>query len=191
MNLGNLDFKVGSINPTGIGTTIYRIAKDLIKSWPTIGNDLSGEGNISTMAAYSGDFVLAENAVWDKIYSTQGKGSASYETTGEVDCKMFINKASISYPKLTDEAKAFSKVAVNGDFVYILKHDGKYVVIGSEDYRVTTTPSGTTGTEAGSAKGVTIEIQAHDVTPMPTYTGKLVLADGTLDCGTGTFSPAS
>lgn len=191
MNLGNLDFKVGSINPTGIGTTIYRIAKDLIKSWPTICNDLSGEGAISTMAAYSGDFVLAENAVWDKIYSTQGKGSASYETIGEVDCKMFTNKASISYPKLTDEAKAFSKVAANGDFVYILKHDGKYLVIGSKDYRVTTTPSGTTGAEAGSAKGVTIELQAPDDTPLPTYTGKLVLADGTLDCGTDTFSPAS
>lgn len=189
MNLGNLDFKIGSINPSGIGVTIYRIAKELITSWPTIADDMSGSGPITTLAAYSGDFVLADGAVWDKIYSTQGKGNATYEPTGEVDCKMFLNKASLSYPKLTDEVKAFSKVAVNGDFVYVIKHDGKYVVIGSKEYRVTTNPSGATGAEAGSAKGVTIELEAPDVTPLPTYSGDLVLADGTLDCSTDTFTP--
>ena len=189
MNLGNLDFKIGSINPSGIGVTIYRIAKELITAWPTIAHDMSGDGDVTTLAAYTGDFVLAENAVWDKIYSTQGKGSASYETTGEVDSKMFLNKASLSYPKLTDESKAFAKVAVNGDFVYVIKHDGKYVVIGNKEYRVTTTPSGNTGAEAGSAKGMTIELEAPDVTPLPTYAGELVLANGKLDCSTDTFTP--
>lgn len=187
--LGNLDFNIGSINPSGIGVTIYRIAKSDIAQWPSIANDLSGTGLLSTLSVYDGDFTLVTGAVWDKIYSTQGKGSATFEPTGEADCKMFLNKATLSYPKLTPELSAFAKVAVNGDFVYVIKHDGRYVVIGSKDYRVTTDPSGATGDAAGSAKGATISLEAPDVTPLPGYVGELELADGTLDCSTDTFTP--
>jgi len=189
--LGNLDFNIGSINPSGIGVTIYRIAKADISTWPTIVNDLSGTGTLSTLSVYNGDFTLVTGAKWDKIYSTQGKGSASFEPTGEADCKMFLNKATLSYPKLTAELSAFAKVAVNGDFVYVVKHDGRYVVIGSKDYRVTTDISGATGDAAGSAKGATFSLEAPDITPLPGYVGDLVLAGGTLDCSTDTFTPST
>ena len=191
MNLGNLDFAIGGINPSGIGATIYRIAKSAIVSWPTIVNDPTATGAVSTLSSYSGDFTLATDAVWDKLYSTQGKGKITFEVTGEVDCKMYNNKASLSFPDLTAEALAFCKAAANGDFVFIVKAAGRYHVIGSPDYRAVISPTGDSGDAAGSAKGVTFEVECHDVTPLPIYAGELVLADGTLDCATDTFTPAS
>lgn len=191
VNLGNLDFKIGSVNPSGIGTTIYRIAKKDIAAWPTIVDDLDDATDLEELSTYDGDFTPATGKVFDKIYSTQGKGKATSEAVGEADCKMFNNKLLISYPKLTPELAAFSKAAVNGDFVYIFKHDGKYRVIGHKDYRVETVPGADTGDAAGSAKGGTIEITAPDVTPLPIYAGVLPLADGTLDCATDVFTPAS
>lgn len=191
MNLGNLDFAIGGINPSGIGATIYRIAKSAIVSWPTIVNDPTATGAVSTLSSYNGDFTLATDAVWDKLYSTQGKGKITFEVTGEVDCKMYNNKASLSFPDLTAEALAFCKAAANGDFVFIVKAAGRYHVIGSPDYRAVISPTGDSGDAAGSAKGVTFEVECPDVTPLPIYAGDLVLADGTLDCATDTFTPAS
>ena len=189
MNLGNLDFAIGGINPSGIGATIYRIAKSAILSWPTIVNDPTATGAVSTLSSYNGDFSLAADAVWDKLYSTQGKGKITFEVTGEVDCKMYNNKASLSFPDLTAEALAFCKAAANGDFVFIVKAAGRYHVIGSPDYRAVISPTGDSGDAAGSAKGVTFEVECPDVTPLPIYAGDLELADGTLDCATDTFTP--
>lgn len=192
MNLGNLDFKIGGINPSGIGATIYRIAKKDITAWPTIGNDPdAATGTVDSLSKYSGNFTLAEDAVWDKLYSTQGKGKATFEVTGEVDCKMYTNKASLSFPDLTAEALAFCKAAANGDFVFIVKAAGRFHVIGSPDYRATISPTGDTGDAAGSAKGVSFEVECPDVTPLPLYVGELALSDGTLDCSDGSFTPAS
>lgn len=191
INLGDLNFKIGSVNPSGIDTTIYRIARKDITAWPTIVDDLddSTATDPADMAVYDGNFTVATGKHFDRIYSTFGKGEASYETVGEDDCKMFNNHLTISFPKLTPEAQAFAKASANGQFVYIFKHDGKYRVIGSKDYPTATGPNGTTGNTAGSAKGNTIEVIAPDVTPLPIYEGTLPLSDGTLNCATGVFTP--
>lgn len=191
VSLGNLDFKIGSVNPSGIGTTIYRAAKKDITAWPTIVDDLDDATALTDLSVYDGNFTLASGKVFETIYSTQGKGKATAEAVGETDCKMFNNKLVISYPKLTPELAAFQKAAVNGDFIYIFKHDGKYRVIGHKDYRVETVPGSDTGDAAGSAKGGNIEITAPDVTPLPVYEGTLALAGGSLNCSTDVFTPAS
>lgn len=191
MNLGNLDFAIGGINPSGIGATIYRVAKRDIAAWPTIVDDPTATGQVSTLSSYAGNFTLVTNAVWDKLYSTQGKGKVTFEVTGEVDCKMYTNKASLSFPDLTAEALAFCKAAANGDYVFIVKAAGRFHVIGSPDYRCTISPTGDSGDAAGSAKGVTFEVECPDVTPLPIYVGTLELADGELDCSDGSFTPAS
>ena len=192
MNLGNLDFNVGGINPSGIGVTVYRVAKKDITSWPTVNDDPNaGSGDGESLSKMVGDFTLAPGKVWDKIYSTQGKGKATFETIGETDCMMVNNKLTISHPDLTAAALGFSKAALNGDFVYITKSAGRYHVIGSKDYRTVTQPAGDTGDAAGSAKGCTIEITAPDVTPLPIYEGVIAMADGSLDCATDTFTPSN
>jgi hypothetical protein len=188
MNLSDISFNIGSINPSGIGDEVYFIPKQHITAWPSISNDFATAASADKYAGYDGSFTLAAGKTWTRLYNTQGKGKISWEYSGETDCKVVTNKATFSYPKLTDDSRSFAKFASNGDFVFIAKHDGKYYVIGSPDYRAVVTPNGDSGDAAGSAKGITIEIECPDVTPLPTYAGNLVLSDGTLATSTGTFT---
>ena len=80
---------------------------------------------------------------------------------------------------------------MNDDFVYIVKSAGRYHVLGSEDYRTTTTPNGLSGDTPGSAKGVTFTIDSPDVSPLPVYEGTIETSEGTLNCKTGEFTPAA
>lgn len=192
MKHANLDFNIGKVNPSGIGQTAYRIRRRYITAWPKVEDDPDKDDEIGEpdLVVLSGNFTLATGKKWQKIYSTQGKGSITYESTGETDCKMFINHATLSFPDLTPEALGFSKASVNDDFVYIVKSAGRYHVLGSEDYRTTTSPNGNSGDAPGSAKGVTFTIDSPDVSPLPVYEGTLETDEGTLNCGTGVFTPA-
>ena len=193
MKHANLDFNIGRVNPSGIGTTVYRIRQRYITGWPTIENDPDKDNTIdeADMSTLNGSFTLDTGKYWQKIYSTQGKGSITSETTGDTDSKMFINHASFSFPDLTPEALGFSKVSVNDDYVYIVKAAGRYHVIGSPDYRSVTTIAPTSGDAAGSTKGVVFTVDCPDVTPLPVYEGNIVTEDGTLNCSTGVFTPAN
>lgn len=193
MKHANLDFNIGRVNPSGIGTTVYRIRQRYITGWPTIENDPDKDNTIdeADMSTLNGSFTLDTGKYWQKIYSTQGKGSITAETTGDTDSKMFINHASFSFPDLTPEALGFSKVSVNDDFVYIVKAAGRYHVIGSPDYRSVTTIAPTSGDAAGSTKGIVFTVDCPDVTPLPVYEGNIVTEDGSLNCSTGVFTPAS
>jgi len=191
LEIGNIDWKNGKINPSGIVPIAYRIAKSDITSWPTIEDDPEKAATVGALVNYTGDFVLALGKKWDKIYSTQGKGKATFEPVGETDMVSYINKGSLSFPDLTDEVRAYAKVAANGDYVYIIHTpNGRYHVIGNQDMRVKSSFSGDTGDATGSAKGVTISLEVPDNTPLPLYTGDLVTSDGTLDIATKVFTPA-
>ncbi len=62
-------------------------------------------------------------------------------------------------------------------------------MIGSEDFNASTSMKGDTGDSFGSAKGMTIEVEAPDFYPLPNYEGLLETSDGTLNCATGVFTP--
>lgn len=184
--MNDISFKLGSVNPSGISDAVFYIPKHYIRRWPTIEDAIEAlmEGRY---AEYDGDFELQPGCWWNRFYSTQGKGKIDWDYQGETDCKVVVNHAMLSYPKLANEVRAFAKFASNGDFVFCIKHDGKYYIIGNRDYRATITPNGDSGDSPGSAKGVTLDIQCPDTTPLPSYKGKIVLADGILDCETDTF----
>lgn len=184
--MNDIVFKLGSINPSGISDAVFYIPKHFIRRWPTIEDEYEAmmEGRY---AEYDGDFELQQGRWWSLLYSTQGKGKINWDYQGETDCKVVVNRASLSYPKFTEAIRAFAKFASNGDLVFCVKHDGKYYIIGNRDYRATLTPNGDSGDTPGSAKGVTIDIECTDTTPLPTYKGKIVLPEGILDCETDTF----
>lgn len=191
MQLADIDFPIGSVNPSGISDEVYFVPKQYIKGWPTINDDFETAEDIAEYANLDGNFTLESGKTWNRLYSTQGKGSISWEYQGETDCKVVVNKATLSYPKLNDQGRALAKYASNGDFVFIVKHDGQFFLIGSQDYRATVTPNGTSGDAPGSAKGITLEIECPGTTPLPVYTGTLLLSDGTLNCETGVFTPSN
>lgn len=191
LELGNLDWPNGKVNPSGIVPIAYRIPRENITAWPTISDDPTVATTIGALVNYVGDFVLATGKKWETVYSTQGKGKVTFEPVGELDATMYVNKGTLSYPDITDEVRAFAKMAANGDYVYIVHTpNGRYHVIGNESYRVKSAVSGDSGDAPGSAKGVTINIECSDVTPLPCYKGELATAAGTLDIETGVFTPA-
>ena len=146
---------------------------------------------------YTGNFTLKEGALFIRIYNTQGEGVLSAEATGERDSKMYLNKLSFRFPKLTQEAAVLSDAVVNGDGVFIAWHDGAYRVVGHSHYRCDVTPNVTSGDAAGSSKGVTFEAECPDYKALPIYAGKIQFApdegDTThdyyeLDCATDTIT---
>lgn len=190
MKFEDLNFKIGSVNPSGVATISYYVPKSGIKSWPVIDDNPEEEdATVEGIANYVGDFVLHPGINFARIYSTFGKGKVTFEVVGEADCKMYMNKTTLSFPKITDEGRAFAKATANGDFVFITKHDGKFFITGHPDYPCTVATAGDTGDTAGSTKGLTFNLECPDTTPMPKYVGDILLSDGTLDTTTGIFTP--
>lgn len=187
--LSNVPFTIGQANGSGIGKYVYFIPSSDIAAWPTIVDNLDEASNTAEYIGYTGSFTLKDGAKWIRIYNTQGEGVLSAEATGERDSKMYLNKLSFRFPKLTDEAAVLSDAVVNGDGVFIAWHDGYYRIIGHSHYRCDVTPNVTSGDAAGSSKGVTFEAECPDYKALPIYKGNIVLSDGTLDCATDTFTP--
>jgi hypothetical protein len=188
MQYNSLIWPEGKVNPSGIKPIGYWTPKSHIKEYPTIKNE--DAETIGEAVVYDGDFVLKDGKHWLTIYTSQGKGKVSFEGIGEKDCKMFNNKASLKYPDINDEAKNLAKATINASCIFVIPMPLKrFVVIGSEDYDVEAAITGDSGDAPGSAKGLTVEITAPDVTPLPGYKGEILLADGSLDCDTGEFTP--
>lgn len=189
--LSNVPFTIGQANGSGIGKYVYFIASDQITAWPTITDNLTDATEADDYIGYDGSFTLKSGAKWIRIYNTQGEGVLSAEATGERDSKMYVNKLSFRYPKLTPEAAVLSDAVVNGDGVFVAWHDGYYRIIGHSHYRCDVTPNVTSGDAAGSSKGVTFEAECPDYKALPIYKGNIVLADGTLNCDTDEFTPSN
>lgn len=191
MALSNVPFTIGQANGSGIGKYVYFIASDQITAWPTITDNLTDATEADEYIGYDGSFTLKSGAKWIRIYNTQGEGVLSAEATGERDSKMYVNKLSFRFPKLTPEAAVLSDAVVNGDGVFVAWHDGYYRIIGHSHYRCDVTPNVTSGDAAGSSKGVTFEAECPDYKALPIYKGNIVLADGTLNCDTDEFTPSN
>lgn len=189
--LSNVPFTIGHANGSGIGKYVYFIASDQITAWPTITDNLTDATEADEYIGYDGSFTLKSGAKWIRIYNTQGEGVLSAEATGERDSKMYVNKLSFRFPKLTPEAAVLSDAVVNGDGVFVAWHDGYYRIIGHSHYRCDVTPNVTSGDAAGSSKGVTFEAECPDYKALPIYKGNIVLADGTLNCDTDEFTPSN
>lgn len=185
----NMVWTDGQVNPSGIATELYYIPKSDIATFPTVA---AAPATATANVNLNGDFVLKATKTWFKLSSIQGKGEVSFEPIGEKSCVMFKNKLKYAFPDITDAAKSHAKQAANSNLVYIVKlphqSEKRYIVIGDSDYDTETKPTGNSGAEPGSSKGLTGEIECPSFTPLPGYTGDIVLSDGTLDCATGVFT---
>jgi hypothetical protein len=187
----NLIWSEGRINPSGIKSEIYYAPKTWITAYPAI-DPLADDatGNVTM----DGDFTMAEGKTFKKLYSTQGVGKVWWETIGEKDCKMFINKGTFKFPDIDDAGKSMAKSLVNANVVYVIpiphESEKRYVMIGDEYWDTTSEIGGDSGDAPGSAKGVTINVESPASTPLANYKGILPLPDGSLDCATGIFTPS-
>ena len=78
MDLENIDFKVGSVNPSGIKDVVYFIPKSHITGWPTIVDDFDDAEDADDYVELDGNFTLATGKKFHKLYNTQGKGKINW-----------------------------------------------------------------------------------------------------------------
>ena len=190
--LANLIWPDGQTNPSGILSKVYYFRKADIKAWPKMKTDPT---SASEAVTYEGDFEFLEGKTAISIYSTQGTGKAGFDPVGDKDHKMYNNTLALSYPDMNDEGIDFANANVNSNGIFIVPYfvaggEVKYAVIGGQHFDPVVDVKGTTGDQAGSAKGLNIEVTVPDAYALPRYTGILPLPDGTINCGTGVFTPA-
>jgi hypothetical protein len=190
--LASLPWNDGQVNPSGIKTIVYFALKSWIKTFPKI---IALPANPKDFVTMAGDFEMVAGKTFLKLYTTQGKGKLNFEPIGEKDHQMLMNKGTFSFPDISDAAKALAKSVLNSNVVMIvpLPHESekRYVMLGSEDYDSTVSIKGDSGDKPGSDKGLSFDVEVPDVTPLPNYSGALVLEDGSLDCETGVFTPSA
>ena len=98
MQLQDITFPIGSVNPSGISDEVYFVPKQYIQTWPTIQDDFETAEDVAEYANLEGSFVLKDGKKWNRLYSTQGKGKISWEYQGETDCKVVVNKPPCPIP---------------------------------------------------------------------------------------------
>ncbi len=191
-NLRSLNFQTGKMNAAGIHTLAFAVRKSDIKTFPKLSNS---PATAAEEVTYEGNIVMKDGKFAVQMYSTQTKGEVSYEVVGEKDCKCINNKATLKYPDLSVESKAFVTAASNDNLVVLVAHfvagsrEPQWVMLGDQYWDASMTPTGTSGLAPGDDRGTTIEIIAPGFVALPVYTGTITLEDGVYDCTTNEFTP--
>ena len=172
----------------GIRRRIYYVPKSDIVTFPTLPAITGASGQkMEDLAKLSGDFTLAADKYFQFIDLKDEASNVTFESAGENGSKLYNNQANAIVTGMGDDIKGFCRQALNDDLVYVYQNrDGSFCVIGNEAFTCHTDPTGDTGTEPTGAITTTLAIQCYDEAPVPSYAGKLYIADGKyIDCADG------
>ncbi len=183
----NLLYQEGEVLLPGVKRKIYAISKKDIASFPKLPTEGESMGILATL---TDDFTLVAGKSFIEIDIRQTDSSISSESQGDKPSRTFLNKATFVYNGVGEDATSFARMANNDDFVYVWQTmDGKYRLLGNENWPTSTKPSQTNGSNVTDKAGTTFEIEVTDLCPSPFFSGTITLEDGTLDCSTNTFTP--
>ena len=175
----SVDWCEGTPVLPGIRKRLYYINKKLIVAWPTLTKNSIGQ---VTTAKYTGNFTLAENAVWSYIDILPDKSPVTSDPQGEYPSMTQLNKLTAVHPGTEEDATVLAAVMNNSNNVFIVQTaNGKYRVVGSEMYDIKATVGQELGQGATGTAGTTINVEATDVVPAPFYEGEIETADGTIN----------
>lgn len=177
---GSLAWCSGQMAAPGIKLRIFYIPKRDIVAWPAL--PAFDAVAAATLGVMSGKFTLAADSVWHSIRIDQKKSTVNSETQGEAPFSTCLDKGSFVHPGTDEEAAAFTRQAINDDYVYLFEQvNGKFRLIGNETYETITKVGTNIGQVGGTDKGTTIEVECTSESPLPFYTGEIVTADGTIN----------
>lgn len=175
----------------GLRPQAFCIPKYQIVKWPVLAKPSDEGATMESIATYKGDFTLAADAVWLSIDILDTASKISSASQGDNPSKTFLNSSTLKYAGNNEAAAGFARMANADDLVYVVQQrDGKFRVIGNEMFETDTKPGQDSGMAVTDASGTTLEISVTDICPAPFYPGKLVTADGTIDCATGLLEAA-
>lgn len=180
----SLEFCKGKTVLPGIRSRVFYIPKRDIVTWPTLPDE--AETNMSEIASYVGNFVLAADKKWRFIDLVDNKGKIECESQGDKPSRTFLNKISLLHPETDAEASGFARQANADDFVYLVqRRDGKFRVLGNKSFETDTKPKQDGGEGVSGESGTTLEIEVTDVCPAPYYPGNIDTEDGIISGATG------
>jgi hypothetical protein len=188
----SLEFCKGKTVLPGLRGKVYFIPKSQIVKFPTL-PDLDEEGlAMGKLAVLKGDFALVADAVFHQLDILTTASNVTYTSQGEMPSKTFVNNSTLKYAGNNEEAAGFARLANVDDLIFVVQQrDGKFRVLGNEQFETDIKPAGDSGMQVTDASGTTLEVSVTDVAPAPFYVGKLPTAEGILDCATGLIEAAA
>lgn len=175
----------------GLRPKAWWIPKSLIVSWPSLAKPTDEGATMESIATYKGDFGLAADAKWLYIDLVDTASNIKSASQGDNPSKTFLNSCTLKYPGNNAAAAGFARLVNADDGVYVVQQrDGSFRVVGNEAFDTDTKPAQDSGMTVTDASGTTLEVSVTDLCPSPFYTGKLVTADGVIDCSTGVIEAA-
>lgn len=162
----------------GIRRRIFGVTIDQILKFPEIQRDEIGRVKSSLL---KGNFTLVEDAVWAVFEHLPNKAEFKSETQGEYPSQSFKVTCTFVYPGV-DQAAADATVAfLNSSGVFLVEDmDGRFRMIGSEDYDTVISSSRDNGQGPTGTAGTTITIEASMEVDAPFYIGEIQTEDGTI-----------
>lgn len=181
----SLDWCEGKTVLPGIRPKVFFTKKSDIVSWPKLPK-MEGAASMSSLATYTGNFVLAADKTWLAIKSMSAKSNVTSEVQGEKPSRTTLNKCTLKHAGTEADAAGFCRQAMADDLVYLVQQrNGKFRVMGCEEFETDTKPSQALGEGITGEAGTTIEIEATDLCPAPFYPGKIETEDGDLSGADG------
>lgn len=163
----------------GIRRRMFLIAADQILKWPTIKRDTLGRVTSSVM---QGSFQLVEGAKWAKIEHLPAKAEFKSETQGEYPSQTFKVSGKFVHPGVGEEAADATASLLNTNAVGLVEDmDGRFRVIGSEDYDSVITSQRDNGQGPTGTAGTTVNMEASMEADAFFYEGEIVTEDGTIN----------
>lgn len=167
----------------GIRRRMFLIAADQIFKWPTIKRDTLGRVTSSVM---QGSFTLVEGAKWAKIEHLPAKAEFKSETQGEYPSQTFKVSGKFVHPGVGEEAADATASLLNTNAVGLVEDmDGRFRVIGSEDYDSVITSQRDNGQGPTGTAGTTVNMEASMEADAFFYEGEIVTEDGTINEAAG------
>ena len=173
----------------GIRDYVYAASKRDILTYPTIAD---APATLAKAVQTSGDFTLAADKYFYKLGIVKDNGKIEVENQGTDGCKTFSNKVTFAIPGTEEDASGFIDQANNDELIILVpQRNGKFRIIGSEDFSPELSLKQDTGAAATDANTTTVEATATDLHPAPFYTGKIHTTDGDIDGVTGKITTAA
>lgn len=171
----------------GIRDYVYATSKRDILAYPEVSDNPT---TLAESVQATGDYTLAAEKYFYKIGIVKDNGKIEVENQGVDGAKTFLNKVTFAIPGTEEEATGFIDQANNDELVLLVpQRNGKFRIIGSEDFSPELSLKQDTGATATDANTTTVEATATDLHPAPFYTGKIHTADGDIDGVTGKVTP--
>lgn len=171
----------------GIRDYVYATSKRDILAYPEVSDNPT---TLAESVQAKGDYTLAAEKYFYKIGIVKDNGKIEVENQGVDGAKTFLNKVTFAIPGTEEEATGFIDQANNDELVLLVpQRNGKFRIIGSEDFSPELSLKQDTGATATDANTTTVEATATDLHPAPFYTGKIHTADGDIDGATGKVTP--